>query len=211
MEFKQLYDIIVNEQQALIQNNYVQYFDLSFFVILQSNGQIVVSKQFIKNSDQFKIKCQKINVDIWNLIQQQDKQHRNKLLFMFSLIDSNFIDFKFNFGFLSYQSLQILLNLNSIIVNFILNEIQDKYVVYDRQYRNKLAQEFNRFYRSDKGMVLKNKEIIDYLTYSRFWEKLGLNYFDVKKLPYDIYNQFNLVIGIENQTKINQLSRLNKG
>ena len=145
---------------------------------------------------------------MWDLIQQQDKQHRNKLLLVFSFIDSNCIDFAFQHGFLRYDSLQQFLKLNPIIINFVLNEIQSKYKDYNQDYRRNIAIQFNNLYNSKKGVVLKNKQIINYLTYSRFWEKLGLNYFDIKKLPYDVYNQLNLVIGVENEIKANALSKL---
>lgn len=208
MQFKQLYDIIVNQHQSLIQNSYVQFFDLSFFVLKQQDNSVIITKQLKKNSEQLKFKCRKINVDMWDLIQQQDKQHRNKLLLVFSFIDSNFIDFAFQHGFLRYDSLQQFLKLNPIIINFVLNEIQSKYKDYNQDYRRNIAIQFNNLYNSKKGVVLKNQQIINYLTYSRFWEKLGLNYFDIKKLPYDVYNQLNLVIGVENEIKANALSKL---
>ena len=45
-----------------------------------------------------------------------------------------------------------------------------------------------------------------------FWEKFGLNYFDIKKLPYDVFSKLKLIIGKENEIKIEELKHHdNKG
>lgn len=206
-DFNQLYEKINNKSLVVFED----YFNVQFYLNYQ-DGFIQISQSQQKNFDYINIKCRKLTKQNWDTIKQQEDEFcRQKLLLVFSIVQTNFLQLKLTKNCLQLQSLNKLLKLHPKILKFIIEKIYDqsKYVITN-QYRNKILMQFDKLYNSEKGIVLKHKQISNYLHLCAFYQKLGLNYFDLKKLPYDLYQQLSMMIGIQTQIKNRELQKINK-
>lgn len=208
-QFNDLYQKIVNKPLTLI---FDQYFQFQFYVKTNSDGFISIYDNKNKNADKLQIRCRKLSTQNWDIIsQQQQNDIKQRLLLMFSLVQTNFIDVNFDQnGFVTYETLNQLTSLNVGIVKKIIHKIQQFYDdKKDSKYRSNIALQFKKLYNSDKGIVLKHKQISQYLSYCNFWQKLGLNYFQVRQLPHDVYKQLVMMMNIETQVKNAEIQKMN--
>lgn len=207
-QFDSLYRKIINKP-------FIKFDDFYYvqFYANMKNDLVTISDKKEKGFDFFQIKCRKLSKENWDTIYcEQDNQVKQKLLLMFSIVETNFLSLTFEDGCISLQSLKKILSLNVAIVKAIIYKINNYYKENqeDEGHRQKLLFEFRRLYNSDKGIVLKYKQIGQYLHLCSFYEKLGLNYFDLQKLPYDVYKQLLMMIGIETEIKNQQIRQINK-
>lgn len=207
--FEEIYKDIINTP---LLHHFNEYFDIEFFVFKnQESKKIKISDKEIKNSQKIHVKCRKLSIDNWDRFnEQQDLMNREKLLLMFSVVETNFMEINFDmYGFMTIQALNNLLTIHVSIVKQIVKKINKFYNQgKDPQHRKKLTAQFKRLYTSDKAIKLNYTEISDFLHYCNFWEKLGLNYFQVKQLPYDVYQSFLTLMSIEIQVKNAQMKKL---
>lgn len=208
-QFNDLYKKIINKTLIV---SFDQYFDFQFYVNMDENRELKIRATEFKGADRLQIKCRKLSLDHWQYISKnKENEIQQKLLLMFSIVETNFIKLQFDHkGFLLQKSLQQLLNIDCRIINYIIKKINKFYYNKDQQkYRAQVLTQFQKLYASEKGIVLKHKQISQYLQYCNFWEKLGLNYYDVKTLPYDVYKTLVMMLGVQSQVKNAQLRKLN--
>lgn len=208
-QFNELYQKIVNKPLTLVFN---EYFTFQFYVQKNKDDSISIYDNFVKNSDKLQVRCRKLSTQNWDIVsQQQDSKIKQKLMLMFSIVETNFLKINFDQnGFVTIQSLNQLMTLNVGIVKKIIHKIYQFYNDdKDSKYRSSLTSQFKRLYSSDKGIVLKHKQIGQYLSYCGFWEKLGLNYFQVRQLPHDVYRQFVMLMNIQTQVKNSEIQKMN--
>lgn len=186
-------------------NSNIIFFDEYFYVefYLKYEDTLLISDCEYIDYDKVTFKCRKLSYDVWSFLSQiEDLQDKEKMLLIFSLIKSNICNFEVENNIITYESIKNFLRLNGNIIKYLINKINDQYFdENNNSYRHEISKDFSRLYHSDKGVILEHKEIGDYLMLQAFWEKLGLNYFEVKKLPYDIYKQLSLMIGVETEVK----------
>ena len=208
-DFDKLYFKIVNKPLTLIFN---QYFSFEFYVQKKGQCSINIFDVQQKNCDKLYVKCRKLSTQNWDIVaDQQSNETKEKLLLMFSLVQTNFVDVKFDEnGFVTLDTINQLLTLNFRIIKKIIKKIQNFYdEKQDAQYRSSITSQFKRLYSSDKGVKLKHKQIGQYLNYCGFWQKLGLNYFQVRQLPHDVYKQFVMMMNIQLQVKNAEIQKIN--
>lgn len=184
-----------------------QFFDIVFF-LKKEDDHLQIYQQFQKNSDEIIIRCRRLSYDNLSfIINQQKRQDRQYILLMLSLVQSNICDIKLNGDIIAYQSLKSFLSLNCNIVRYVIHKINQSYqYVKQQNYKYEINKDFARLYNSEKGVVLQHRQISDYLTLTAFWQKLGLNYYDIKRLPFEIFKQLQLMINTEMSVK-NQIIR----
>lgn len=208
-DFKLLYKKIVNKP---LMHHFDEYFDINFFVFKnEEKNTIEIKDNNDKNYDQFIIKCRKLSIENWDLINdQEDTNNRQHLMLMFSIVETNFMQITFDkYGFMNENILDDLLKLHVGIIKYIVKKINEFYNNgKDINYRKKLTAQFKRLYTSNQGVKLQYNQISDFLTYCNFWQKLGLNYFQVKQLPYDVYQTFSMLMSIEIQVKNAEMKKL---
>lgn len=199
---KKLYEKVVNSNII----NFDEYFYINFFVTY-SEGLLYISNENKNNYDEIHIKCRKLSYDNWSFLSSiNNLQDRENMLLIFSLVEANICEINMENNIISFKSLKDFLMLNNNIIKYIIDKINEQYYSEKEEYyKYELAKDFTRLYNSEKGVILEHKEISDYLVLSAFWEKLGLNYFDIKKLPYDVYKQLNLMMNIETEVKNNSI------
>lgn len=208
--FEDIYKKIVNKPLMLV---FDQYFNIQFYVKLNKDNSVVISDSFIKDYDKIYIKCRKLSTQNWEIIsQQQNSQIREKLLLMFSLFQTNFLPIEFDQNnFVKLQTINKFLSINFKIIKKIIYKINQFYDdKRDSKYQSNLTLQFRRLYNSEKGIILRYKQISQYLHYCNFWQKLGLNYFQVKQLPHDVYRNFVMMMNIETQVKNAEIQKANK-
>ena len=207
--FEELYQKIINKPVI----HFDQFYDIQFYTKLCDNV-ITISDQKQKDFDCIQIKCRKLGKENWDMIfSQPNNDIREKLLLIFSIVKTNFMNIEIVQECMSLNSLNKLLKLNSVFVKYIIKKINE-YITNisfnDQNYRNKLLYQFRRLYHSEKGIILKYKQIGQYLHLCSFYDKLGLNYFDLQKLPYDTYRQLLMMMGIQTEVKNEQIREMNK-
>lgn len=203
-DLQKIYDDIYNSNII----KFEQFFYIRFFLKLQDN-QLFIYNEKQKNSDEICIKCRKLSCDNWQHIKEKDDAiDRTYTLLLLSLQDSNICELQKNNHIVSLQSFKKFMTLNPNIIRYIVDKINENYQQTKQQnYRYGLLKDFHRLYDSDKGVILQHKQISDYLMLTSFWEKLGLNYFDIKQLPFQLYKQLQLIMSVEMQVKNQHLKK----
>lgn len=207
-DVSKIYEKVINSNIIIFD----EFFYIEFF--LRFNGDLLeISDKKMNGYDNAFFKCRKLSYDIWLFLNQiDDLQDKEKMLLIFSLIESNICHMELNKNIITLESIINFLNLNTNIIKYVVEKINEQYFEQKEEYyKYELSKDFNRLYHSEKGVVLEHKEISDYLTLTAFWEKLGLNYFDIRKLPYDIYKQLSLMMSIETEVKNTVLRESTKG
>jgi len=197
-----LYEKVINSNII----NFDEYFYINFYVTY-GEDLLYISDNKKNNYDEILIKCRKLSYDNWLFLSSMDDlQDRENMLLIFSLVESNICEINLDNNIISFQSLKNFLMLNNNIIKYVVDKINEQY--HDEKeeyYKYELSKDFTRLYNSEKGVILEHKEISNYLILNAFWEKLGLNYFDIKKLPYDVYKQLSLMMSIETEVKNNSI------
>lgn len=206
MGFNSLYAKIINKTSIV--------FDDFYYVKFYANmidSVVYIADQYTKDFDFIFIKCRKLSKENWDFIyQQQEQLDRQKLLLMFSVVELNFLQIEFNNDYLTLESLNKILRLHPILLKHIVMLISKQAKIKYETPRENLLAEFKRLYNSQRGIVLKYKQIGQYLHLCSFYEKLGLNYFDLKKMPYETYQNLLTLIGIQTEIKNDQIRSLNQ-
>lgn len=206
MDFNALYTKVINKTSIVFDDFYY----IKFYVNIV-DSIISISDQYVKDYDYICIKCRKISRQDWNFIyDQQEEINRQKLLMAFSIVDMNFLALQFENSYLTVDSIDKIFKLHPILLNHIVVLINQYSINRDVTPRDSLLAQFKRLYNSERGIVLKYKQIGEYLHLCSFWEKLGLNYFDLQKLPYETYENLLTLIGIQTEIKNDQIRSLNQ-
>ena len=115
-------------------------------------------------------------------------------------------------GELTTDCLNRVLNVHPIILDHFLF-LFDKELELSENERVKISNQCGILFKANSpGLKDADSSIGLYCDLVSFWEKFGLNYFDIKKLPYDVFSKLKLIIGKENEIKIEELKHHdNKG
>lgn len=194
--------------ERVLNSNVIQFdefFCFKFYVNYKSDILFINDEENI--GDEIFVKCRKLSYDSWCFLGNiEDLYEKEIMLLIFSLYETNICDIYLKNNIISIESLKSFLNLNSNIIKHITEKINRFY--YDEKeeyYKYEISKDFTRLYNSEKGIILEHKEVGDYLSLTAFWEKLGLNYFDLKKLPYDLYKKLSLMMSLETEAKNNMI------
>lgn len=113
------------------------------------------------------------------------------------------------FGTLTNESYNEILKLHPSILKYFLEEYGNVCDIPEEETQKIIDQCHNLFRKGSKGISDADESISVYCNLTGFWEKLGLNYFDVQKLPEDIFNKLNLILRKDNEIQIKEIERMN--
>ena len=106
-------------------------------------------------------------------------------------------------NFITKDQFEMLLKIHPAIVRRLVNDFFKPYRIDDKQSFD-IRREMNLLF-NGKGANVKNKYLKKYLSLTSFWEKMGLNYYDIQSLPFDEYYMYSLCINVENEIRAQKL------
>lgn len=194
-----LYEKVLNSNMI----QFDEFFCFKFYINYEFDTLSIDDNN--NNGDEIFVKCRKLSYDNWCFLSNiEDLYEKEIMLLIFSLFETNICNIVLDNNIISIDSIKSFLKLNSNIIKYITEKINKFYCdEKEEYYRYEISKDFTRLYNSEKGIILEHKEVGDYLTLTAFWEKLGLNYFDLKKLPYDLYKKLSLMMSLETEAKNN--------
>lgn len=108
-------------------------------------------------------------------------------------------------GELSEKTMKEISSLNPKILDYFLNKF-DELIALSESETLKISEQCGLLFKSNSNGVKSPHEAISlYCELAGFWEKFGLNYYDISKLPIDVYNKLRLILREENEIKANEL------
>jgi len=83
-------------------------------------------------------------------------------------------------------------------INFFENE------TLSEEEEKRIAKECALLFGKNEGIVNPHPHVVFYLDLISFWEKFGLNYFDIQKLPYGVFSTIKKMMNLESDFKTKQ-------
>jgi hypothetical protein len=114
------------------------------------------------------------------------------------------------FGCLTNESHENVLKIHPSLLNHFLWAYDEVCEIPDEDTQKITDQCHNLFRKGSKGISDADESISVYCNLTGFWEKLGLNYFDIQKLPDDLFNKLNLILRKDNEIQIKEFEKMNK-
>lgn len=114
------------------------------------------------------------------------------------------------FGSLTEECFNRVSNIHPCLLNHFLTAFGETYEISDMDNQKIIDQCHNLFRRGSKGISDADESISIYCNLTGFWEKLGLNYFDIQKLPDDLFNKLNLIMKKDNEIQVKEFESMNK-
>lgn len=104
-------------------------------------------------------------------------------------------------GSLSDESYEIVMRMYPNIIKYFINRFENTLFLSEED-RNKITkQSAILFHPKSKGVNNPHEAISMYCNFSGFWEKFGLNYFEMQRLPHDVYMKLKAVMSTEMNVK----------
>ena len=113
------------------------------------------------------------------------------------------------FGTLTEECFKRVSNVHPCLLNHFLDAYDEAYEIADVDNQKIIDQCHSIFRRGSKGITDADESISTYCNLTVFWEKLGLNYFDIQKLPDDLFNKLNLIIRKDNEIQVKEFEKMN--
>ena len=114
------------------------------------------------------------------------------------------------FGVLTEECFERVMKIHPSILEHFLGLYDVAYDVSDTESQKIIDQCHNLFRRGSKGVMDADDSISVYCSLTGFWEKMGLNYFDLQKLPDDLYNKLSLIMRKDNEIQAKELENMSK-
>lgn len=191
-EIKEEYKLIAGDEEIKIEIPASKFFR----IVKDTNGMLW-----------FKFKIMTVE-NYWFIEKyaKEDSEEFKKLILKYQIIDCNLdIDLEFENEILTDKSWKELLNLPAPLLSEFVNKYQDSYLM-DREEEIKLERQTAILFSPNTGGVENACETIKlYCVLGNFWEKFGINRFDLKKLSYKEYIGLRMVLNNQiDRTKATQ-------
>jgi len=143
---------------------------------------------------------------------ENDESEMKKLFLKYMLIKWN-LNVKLCFdsnGALSDDCLQNVLNVPASIISRILWEYEQTFYI-NKEGSKKLESDAKKLFApKSKGVDNPSQYVSLYCTLTAFWDKFGLNYFDLMKLPKTEFMGLKMVLKYENEAREKEYEQMNK-
>ena len=133
-----------------------------------------------------------------------------KNLLSFCCLDVNINLERDNFGSLTKECMDNILKIHPSILDYFLIIYEDFYEITDEDNNKLINQCHMLFAEGSKGVWDADESINIYCSLTGFWEKMGLNYYDIQKLPEDLFNKLSLIMRKDNEMQIKKYEKSNK-
>ena len=114
------------------------------------------------------------------------------------------------FGVLSDECLESVCKIHPSILNHFIGLYEEDNEIPNSDTQKIIDQCHNLFRRGSKGIRDADESISTYCNLTGFWEKLGLNYFDIQRLPEDLFNKLSLIMRKDNEIQAKELEKMSK-
>ena len=110
--------------------------------------------------------------------------------------------------FLTDESFKDVMNVHPLILKHFIQKYEDTFFLNDAD-KKKIELQCMVLFHPDnsKGIPNAHEAVSLYCNLAAFWEKFGLNYFELRKLPYDVFSQLRLVMSHENEMRNKTLNK----
>lgn len=117
-----------------------------------------------------------------------------------------------NNGVLTEYSREKIWNIHPRILRSLFNKIDIFPDKMTKKQQKQFQQQCNVLFAQGKSVTNPNKWIVVYCDLIAFWDKFGLNYFDLLKLPRETYMMLKKIMNFDNECKSNSMksSSMNK-
>ena len=161
----------------------------------------------------FKFKTMTVE-DFWFIDKyaKSDSEEFKKLILKYQVLDCN-LDIKLEFtnNILTDESWEKLLELPAPLIDAFVEKYQETYLIDDDEAKKIERQSAILFSPNSRGVDDACEAITLFCVLGNFWEKFGINRFDLKKLSYKEYVQLRAVLSREiDRTKAQQNRQKNK-
>lgn len=112
-------------------------------------------------------------------------------------------------GGLTENSFLEVVSLHPRILNSVISRYEYRISLTEEEDQRIAMQSFFLF-ESGKSVQSPHKYIALYCDMVAFWEKFGLNYFDIQQLPQDVYDGIRKVMALDNDHSKNRMNKPNK-
>lgn len=115
------------------------------------------------------------------------------------------IDLSFDGSVLDEFSFNRVLTVHPNILRYFIDKIENMVFLSDEDKNIINKQCLMMFAKNSNGVNAPHEAISMYCTLSGFWDKFGLNYFDLECLPHDIFLKLKTILNNETDIKIKQI------
>jgi len=112
-------------------------------------------------------------------------------------------------GSLTPSSFDEVMKINAKILHSILSRYEYRISLTDEEEQRIAMQAFFLF-ESGKSVQSPHKYISQYCDMVSFWSKFGLNYFDIQKLPQEVYEGIRKIMALDNEHSRKRMDKMNK-
>lgn len=117
---------------------------------------------------------------------------------------------KGNCGELTDDSYEKVMSMFPSILNYFVNYVENRLFLFESERKEISKQCLKLFGPRSIGVNNPHEAVSLYCGYASFWEKFGLNYFDLQRLPQDLYVKLKTVMSNEIDIKNQQTENLTK-
>jgi hypothetical protein len=209
------------DYSKLFSGNYIK-----ILAYLNSENFNDIREEKFENSEEIYFVFHELNKSIWQIIKSKSlKKEEVKYQEPYYYYDNNiykkflleYLLIEWNLGIKIEKNnrgrntnIDTILNVHPSILEYFLVKF-DEVSFMSEEYREVICDQcLILFNKNSKGLRNAEQAISDYLDLTIFWDKLGLNYFDLKKLPHDAYESIKLILDKENEIKLKEMEQESK-
>ena len=113
-------------------------------------------------------------------------------------------------GELTDECFNKVMNVHPNIMKYFLNEFENTMFMSEDDRITIMKQSSLLFHPKSKGVGNPHNAISTYCNLSSFWEKFGINYFEMQRLPHDVFIQLKTVLGNEISMKSKEYDNMSR-
>lgn len=181
------------------------------------------------NTEEIKFIFERMNHGLWeyieeNILRQNVGAHESEIIWTYDFVKLKCFIVKWLLknwnlpielvrkpsGELTEECFDRVMSIHPNIMRYFLNEYENTMFMSEEDRGVIARQSTLLFHPKSKGVANPHSAISMYCNLSSFWEKFGLNYFEMQRLPHDIFIQLKTVLGNENTIKSREIDNANK-
>jgi hypothetical protein len=176
------------------------------------------------NTEEVWIKFYKFNHFYWSLLENEcidetkggSFYNYNKLKqFMLErmICSTNLEDVLIEYGKdgrLTKESFNSVMSIHPRILRVVMNKVDVLPKPMDKDEERELEKQCSKLFGRGEGVINPHQYITMYCNLVAFWEKFGMNYFDILKLPQDVFSALKKVMSLENTNKSERMDEIAK-
>ena len=178
--------------------------------VYKSKNKIQVYNQSMPNTEQLWFEFYDFDYVSWKQMQDEcvdvfQTLHEKVYLYNFNKLKMFYLKRMFRDSIFGKLSFEELLKLHPRIIHGILRQIR-VFDDTDEQEERRLAKQSAILFGNGNPVNNPHPAIVLYCDLTSFWQKFGLNYYDIQKLPKDTFNMLKRVMQLDSSSKKTETS-----